>query len=437
MPEFKLKIFQSFLILFITLAGSVAGAQDWVMLQATESVKSAELKTLLFLQPSFSYTKGSLLSAGPFKGKKGIFNLNGPDFRSSTEFHNARGLVLIRGFVPKTNKKINFFGMIDFGKNLLTGSEKTTKNPRNLQLADISLTFNYLPFFRIRAGQFIVPGSNEMMKAVHSYDYINFTNFTVFTMLDWNMPDAGDGTGSNRPRFPNAGFRDIGVMAFDTFSFYKSKHTYAFMLGQGNGINRFSNDKNLDFHGRYRFYFPFSKEKNLEFILWGVKGKRELYSKDSVQVFRRDRFGIDLSANWKNWRTELSGAYADGIIFHGTFGAGPPGLKNNKNQVASFLTLPSENAFGGHFSVNYDISSYVVGFRYDFLNYGMRKNINGRAFRTFTLSAQHKFGTSPTRLILNYEWRKAEAPRLSDTHPVNQFLSDMDNRITLSLFWFI
>ena len=437
MLKFKLLFFQSCLILSIALIGSVASAQDWVMLQGTEPAESTDLRTLLFLQPSFSYTKGSLLSAGHFKGEKGVFNLNGPDFRSSAEFHNTRGLALIRGFVPKTNKKLNFFGMVDFGKNLLTGSEKTTKNPKNLQLADISLTFNYLPFVRIRAGQFITPGSNEMMKAVHVYDYINYTNFTFFTMLDWNMPDVGDGTNSNRPRFPNAGFRDIGVMAFDTFSIYQSKHTYAFMLGQGNSINHFSHDKNVDFHGRYRAHFPFSKEKNLEFILWGVKGKRKLQSNGAIQTFKRDRFGVDLSANWKSWRTELSGAYADGIIFHGTFGAGPPGLKNTKNQVASFLTLPSEKAFGGHVSVNYDISKYVFGFRYDILSYGMRKDINERIFSTLALSVQYKFGKSPTRLILNYEWRKAKAPQLSGTHPVNQFLADMDNRILLSLFWFV
>lgn len=434
MLESKLTVF---LLLLIALLSSAASAKDWVMLQGTEPAESSQLKTLLFLQPSFSYTKGSLLSAGPFKGEKGIFNLNGPNFRSSAELHNARGLALVRGVVPKTNRKINFFGMVDFGQNLLTGSEKTTKNPKNIQIADVSLTFNYLPFFRIRAGQFITPGSNEMMKAVHVYDYINFTNFTSFTMLDWNMPSAGDGTSSNRPRFSNAGFRDIGIMAFDTFSIYRSKHTYAFMLSQGNGINRFSNDENIDLHGRYRVHFPFSKEKSLECILWGVKGQRKLYSEGDIQTFKRKRFGIDLFAKWKNWRTELSGAYADGIIFHGTLGAGPPGLTNNKNQIASFLTLPLENAFGSHVSVTWDISNYVIGFRYDILNYGMQKNINGRMFKTLTLSAQYKFGKSPTRLILNYEWRQAEAPRLSDTHPVNQFLSDMDNRITLSLFWFV
>ena len=437
MFESRLIFFQKILVLSMVLISTVASAGDWVMLQGTEPAETTKLKTLLFLQPSFSYTKGSLLSAGPFKGEKGIFNLNGPDFRSSAEFHNTRGLALVRGFVPKTNKKINFFGMLDFGKNLLTGSEKTTKNPKNFQIADISLTFNYLPFFRIRAGQFIAPGSNEVMKAIHAYDYINFTNFTTFTMLDWNMPSAGNGTDSNRPRFPNAGFRDIGVMAFDSFSIYRSKHTYAFMLGQGNGINRFSNDKNVDIHGRYRIHFPFSTEKDLECVFWGIKGKRKLHSDSTVQTFKRDRFGVDFSTSWKNWRTELGGAYADGIVFHGTFGAGPPGLKNNKNQIASFLTLPSENAVGGHISVNYDISNYVIGFRYDILNYGMRKNINGRMFRTLTFSTQYKFGKSPTRLIFNYEWRQAKAPRLSDTHPVNQFLSNMDNRFVISIFWFV
>ena len=337
----KITFFQLFLIISTVLTSSVVSAKDWVMLQGTEPVKNIDLKTLLFLQPSFFYTKGSLLSAGPFKGEKGIFNLNGPDFRSSTEFYNARGLALIRGFVPKTNKKINFFGMLDFGKNLLTGSEKTTESPKNFRIADISLTFNYLPFFRIRVGQFITPSSNEAMKAIHFYDYINYTNFTFFTMLDWNMSSAGNGINLNRPRFPNAGFRDIGVMFFDTFSTYRLKHTYALMLGQGNGINHFFNDKNINLHGRYRSYFPLSEEKNLEFILWGIKGQRKMHSNDVAQVFKRDRFGVDLSVNWKNWRMELSGAYANGIIFHGTFGAGPPGLKNDKNQIASFLTLPS------------------------------------------------------------------------------------------------
>ena len=87
--------------------------------------------------------------------------------------------------------------------------------------------------------------------------------------------------------------------------------------------------------------------------------------------------------------------------------------------------------------MNYDISNYIIGFRYDVLNYGMRRNINERVFKTLTLSAQYKFGKSPTRLIFNYEWRQAEAPQLSGIHPVNQFLSNMNNRIVFSLFWFI
>lgn len=419
---------------------NTAYAKDWVMLLGTEPNKEQKQRKMLFLQPQYATTLGSSkLSAGPFEGRKGIFNLNGPEFRDSSSLQIVRAFAMARGNVPKTNGKLSYFGMLDFGKTLMTGSERTTDHSTNIQLADLSLTLNNLFISKVRLGQFITPGSNEMMKAVHVYDFINFTNFTLFTMLDWNMPGVGDGTTANRPSRPNSGFRDIGFMLFDKLSLKSTEHTYSIMLGNGNGITRWENDGHLDIHWRYRLAWTIADKKKLEFVLWGTEGKRDLDVSGVSTTFKRRRVGSDLELSLSDWRLELGYGHADGVIFHGTFGAGQPGIVSQSGTVASFLTLGDETARGYQIAVNYDYTKqYTFSARYDLINYGLKNAANERIFDTFTLSTQYKFSpTSPTRLVLNYELRNAEAPELPDTHVVNQFLSGVNDRISLNLFWFI
>ncbi|NQZ17764.1 MAG: hypothetical protein HRT44_00670 [Bdellovibrionales bacterium] len=415
-----------------------AQAKDWVMLQGTEPNAEIKQRRMLFLQPQFAHTDGTPLAAGPFQGQKGIFNLNGPEFRDESALQIIRAFAMARGNMPGTEGKINYFGMLDFGENLKTGSERSVESPTNLQLADLSVTFNYIPFARLRLGQFLAPDSNETMKAIHVYDYVNYTNFTIFTMLDWNMPSSGDGTTANRPNHSNAGFRDIGLMLFDQFNLGSTSHTYSIMLGNGNGISRWENDDNMDIHMRYRFGWDWSKTCHMEWVLWGVNGGRNMIHNGRTQTFKRQRLGTDLELKLANWRIDVGLAEADGIIFHGTFGAGQPGISNG-TQIASFLTLPEENATGYYAGFNYDLmKQYTFGMRYDQINYGKRVSANERIFDTFTLSTQYKFKpTSPTRLMLNYEFRNAEAPNLADTSPINQFLAGVDDRVSLSLFWFL
>lgn len=427
------------LLIFLTSFVTQVYAKDWVMLQSTEPSADQTQRRMLFLQPQYAFSLGERLSAGPFQGEKGIFNLNGPEFRDAASFQIVRAFAMARGNMPGTEGKINYFGMLDFGETLMTGSERTTESPTNLQLADLSATFNYIPMARLRLGQFITPSSNEMMRAVHFYDFINFSNFTIFTMLDWGMPGPGDGTTTNRPAHPNAGFRDIGLMLFDKINLGKTEHTYSLMVGNGNGLSRWENDGSHDLYWRYRLGWNFNPESDLEFVLWGSKGNRTLDMSGTPTIFKRERFGSDLSLRFSDWRIDLGYGYAEGIIFHGTLGAGQPGIVNGGGQIASFLTLPEETARGYQIAVNYDLmKQYSFGVRYDEVNYGLRVLANERIFDTFTLSTQYKFDPqSPTRLILNYEFRNAEAPKLADNHPVNRFLSGVGDRVSLNLFWFL
>ncbi|NIR93312.1 MAG: phosphate-selective porin O and P, partial [Gammaproteobacteria bacterium] len=53
-----------------------------------------------------------------------------------------------------------------------------------------------------------------------------------------------------------AAARDTGVQVFDTFKIGSWEHSYAVMIGNGNGLNQGDNDNNKD------TYLYWSSEKN-------------------------------------------------------------------------------------------------------------------------------------------------------------------------------
>lgn len=415
-----------------------AQARDWVQLQGLEPDENPQLKTLVVLQPQFSHTEGRKLPAGPFNGQEAVFNLNGPRFEKASSLQLTRGFLIGRGNIPGWETRLNYFALLDVGENLTTGSAKTTTEPVSVQLSDLSLTLRHTPIGHLRFGQFLTPGSNEMLRPVQFHDYLNFTNFTLFTQLDWGLPQAGDGSTDNRPTRPNSGFRDIGLQVFNQIQGESLRHSYAVMVANGNGITRWENDGHQDLILRYRLASEQDPAATTELVLWGISGQRKLrLAGTAEESYRRDRFGFDLGLKRGAHRAELSYGEAYGMIFHGTQGAGQPGLVNAGNVVASWLVLPTEIARGYVGSYAYEFSeTQTYGWRWDRVNYGMKNANNERVFETLAVSAQYHFSKKINRVVFNYELRSAKAPGLPEQNAVNQFLKAIDNRTSLSLFWF-
>ena len=133
------------------------------------------------------------------------------------------------------------------------GNNVTTKfgSP---QLTDASISLNYIPYARLRVGQFKTPGSEEGLQPVASMSYINFTNAADSLLLERALVtavncngDSCESTADANGAF-GAAFRDIGMQVFDTVKFADWEHSYAFMLADGNGIGRSDNNGAKDYY---------------------------------------------------------------------------------------------------------------------------------------------------------------------------------------------
>lgn len=419
----------------LTLLSQQAIAVDWPALQGLEGKKKEkDMKLWGFLQPDFSRTDGTKLKAGPWAGQDATFNRIAPG-KSTSTFNVRRARIGLRGQLDYN--RINYFFLSEFGNNGIT-------REGGAQLTDASVTLNHIPNAHIRLGQFKTPGSNEAMKAIHTFDWNNFTNATDqlllerFTNGDGSKP--GDANGLNGPV---GAFRDIGIQVFNTFKKGDREFTYAAMVGNGNGINRTDNDNNKD------LYLLLSTEKvfggrgprrqGFKTYAWYNKGKRTLDYANGVagkQEFDRKRYGVGMTYRKGKMRAAAEYIKADGMIFNGTDGGAIPGAANNAGTtVASLNYLTDNKADGWHLDLGYKVAPKVeLGVRYDELNRGTDKSTPAveRKFKTLGLSGQYQFNKK-VRLIGNYEFRDAEAPNLPSSHPANKILDGMDDRLSLQI----
>lgn len=445
------------LLLIASIALPVSAA-NWLMLQGTEPEgSSGRAKVWGFVQPEYVQTDDTLIKAGPWKGQKAIFNQNRPD-NVSDEFNVRRARIGVRGVGFPLDPKVNYFMLAEFGNNGITknggGSAKIT---------DMSVTLNHIDGARVRVGQFKFPGSEEALRAIHVANYNHFSNFTNQITLERFFDGSGaarqvaidhDGdTNTAKIADPNAvinnlngpvgAFRDIGVQVFDTFKQDNGwEHSYAVMLGNGNGIARGDNDNNKD------TYLYLSTEKvyggkgarrdHLKFFVWNQGGKRTLTKEDAGE-YDRDRRGIGLSYGKGKYRAGVEYMKADGMIFNGTDGGALPGAvagaTGRVNETAGFNMVPAGEADGYYLHFGYRVKPNLeLNIRHDELNRLTNSNAGERQFTTTTLGAQYFFNKK-SRLTLNYELRDAEAPGLASTHAANQILSGMDDRLSAQLLF--
>ena len=425
----------------LMLFSSQALAVDWPSLQGLEGKKKEKATRIWgFLEPEYARTDGTNLQAGPWAGQEAVFNQIGPDNTSSDTFDIRRARVGIRGQFDYN--KVNYFFLSEFGNNGITRKD-------GAQLTDASVTLNYIPNAHIRIGQFKTPQGNEAQKAIHTFDWNNFTNaanqllLERFTDGDGSVPGKANGLNG-----PIGAFRDIGIQVHNTFKKEDREYTYAVMLGNGNGINRSDNDDNKD------LYLLLSTEKvfggrgarrqGFKTYAWYIDGKRTLKESnfnivtgtpDRNKEFDRTRWGLGTTYRKDKYRMAAEYVKADGMIFNGSDGGAIPGATSNDGtQVASLNYLTNNKADGWHLDLGYKVLPKLeLGIRYDELNRGTEGDPkNERHFETVALSAQYFF-TPRTRVIANYAFRDADAPGFPSGKPPNQILDGIDDKLTLQV----
>jgi len=395
-------------------------AANWLMLQGTEpGAAVGRAKVWGFIQPMVQMTKGSAVKAGGKIGEPAAFNMVGPDLASRASFSIRRARVGIRGTGFPLDPKTNYFILAEFGNNGITHY-----GGKVARASDASVTLNYVKGARVRIGLFKTPGAEEGLQAIHVFDYINFSNATNFLLLERFV--KADGTSAG----PVGAFRDIGVQAFDTFKLSpKGELSYAFMIGNGNGIAGTDNNGAKDLYQYVAYEHVLGgkggRREGIKGFLWATQGKRTF---DNVR-YDRDRAGLGVTFRMQKYRAAFEYITADGMIFNGRAGA---------CSTCPLSILPKDKGRGWYLHLGYQMAPKLeLDLRYDTVDRSTDSDLttaknSNRSFATTTLGAQWFFNKK-TRAVLNYEIRSAEAPDVSTGSPPEQIVEGIDNRISLQL----
>lgn len=433
---------KALLIVTTLTATAAAGAANWLMLQGVEPKANIGRATCWgFVQPAWLQTDGSVLKAGGWSGQKAVFNQLPPGLDKDAGFNINRARLGVRGANIPGLEKVNYFVLAELGNNGITRA-----GAGRAKLVDASMTFNQLPGARVRIGQFKHPGAEEGLQAIHVNDYINYTNVTD-QLLNERFFDS-DGTDTlanagdrNAPNGPVGAFRDIGAQVFDAFGSGAWEHSYAVMIGNGNGIDRGDNNgsRELYLYGSSELLMggePGSRRNGLKFFIWHQQGKRDLRAGAAQRMgeFKRTRQGLGLGFHNDKYRVVSELIRGDGVIPNGTDGSAAPGALNNAGtRIAAFNVLTDSKAGGWYLDTGYAFApQWEFDLRYDALDRGTSTPAAERDYRTTTLGLQYFF-SKKLRLTLNHELRSAEAPGLPASDPVNLILDGTDDRTSLQL----
>lgn len=417
-----------------TMAASTAEAANWLALQGTEPAgAAARAKVWGFIQPEYSSTDGTKLKAGPWANQNAIFNMQRPNLKTNEGFNNLRARVGVRGTGMPLDSDVNYFILAEFGNNGITAG-----NAGATTVTDASVTLNQIDGARIRVGLFKTPGSEEGLQAIHVFDYINFTGATNGLLLERFFDgDGSDTQSANRPNGAVGAFRDQGIQVFNTFKSGDWEHSYAAMIGNGNGTTRGDNDDNketyLYWSSEQVYAGKGARREGWKTYIWSQDGKRTL-TEFGAGEYDRTRSGFGMTFKKGKQRAAFEAMTADGMIFNGSDGGAVPGARNNTDSAtASFNMATTGEADGFYVHYGYALTNnWELDARYDVYNRLTDVAAAERKFETMTLGAQYFFNKK-SRLILNYESRDAEAPGLAATHPANLILDSMDDRLSAQL----
>jgi len=292
-------------ILTFSLGASAAQAADWLALQGTEPAGSqVRAKLWGFVQPEFQATDGTALAAGPFAGQPASFNQIPPELEDHSTFLIRRARVGLRGNLLPQNSQINYFLLLEAAR-MASPMERGAHQAYGCE-HDVQL-----PAGRADSlGQFKYPGAEEGLMAIQSYDYINFSNATNILLQERFFDSDGSisSLDENAPNGPVGAFRDIGAQVFDAYAFGNWEHSYALMLGNGNGILRGDDNSAKDVYLYWASERVFAgkgpRRQGWKLLAWHQQGERTLASgaTQTVADFDRARWGVGTTLRKDKYR---------------------------------------------------------------------------------------------------------------------------------------
>jgi hypothetical protein len=412
---------------------STVQATNWLMLQGTERPSAPTYRPFGFVGVDYQRTSGSPLPAGPFQGQRMVLNQIPPNLEDNDELQVSFARLGVRG--QFADGKVNYF------LSPLAGNNGLSKNGTpHVKFTDVSATLNLIPGARVRIGQFKQPGSEEGLQPAFLRDYVNLSNVGNQIVNERFFDSDGRPTDSaNELDAPVSGFRDTGIQVFDAFKTEKWEHTYALMAGTGSGLALYNDSGS----GTPDWYLYWSSElvfdgkgprrQGLKLSGWYQDGEREIRTglAQDLNTFDRTRYGVAATYRRGPWRLAGEWIKAEGMIFNGTDAVAVPGSISGGGAVASFNVLPDEEADGWYLDAGYTFFNKLEArVRYDTLNRGTENAANERRFDTVTLGASYRFNKN-YRVMMDYQFRDVEAPRLAPTATPNQILGNVDDLLSV------
>ena len=444
----KMSLMAKSIAVSLLTSTSTLHAANWLMLQGTEPVGQSErAKVWGFIQAQYQKDNSDPNPAGGYIPPK----LIGPDLDSQEQFNINRARLGVRGTGLPLDSKVNYFFLAEFGNNGITAP-----GDRNVRVTDASITLNHIPGARIRAGLFKYPGAEEGLQAIHVFDYINFTTVTNQLLLERFPNDNGtyEAAVNNPPiTLPASSsinafnssvgaFRDTGIQVFDTFKVNNWEHSYAVMIGNGNGLNFGNSDDNYDTYLYWSSELVYGgkggRREGLKMFAWNQSGKRLLDSTDdsiyNPTEHDRDRSGLGVKYLQKPFRISAEYMQGEGMIFVGqdksTFNINGTAAGDGTDGKANGYYLE-----GGWYIPG---TKWEIDARYDVYN-RLTDNValpTGATlefkFETLTLGAQYHINKK-TRINMEIANRSFEAIDFADGAGPNANLDGVSERLAVQL----
>ena len=422
-------------------------ATDWMSVQGLEPANAPAYKIWGFIQPTYTYidsqpVTGLQGAATTYNHHQQIPNLVGPDLDSTQNIQLFRARLGMRGILKPVDNRINYFLLLEAGRNGLTRDQSVV-------LSDASMTFSYIPGMHLRAGLFKLPTGEEALSAVHvAYNYINFTNVTDGLLNERDMtpkaaiPGTPAGLAAASVMGSLSGFRDVGIEAFDSFRKNRWEFGYAAMISNGNNIN-FITDNNhaKDFTGRLQVSYIFNgagpNREDVNAWIWHQEGKRTFGSTE----YNRMREGTGFK--YLKDKLRFSGEYmrGAGMIYNGP---NPPFVDiptdTTPAPVDTVALQDYNKADGWYLEGGYHfLPKWRANLKYDVYHRltNSQQAANQRNFNTWTIGGEYLLSKA-THFTMTYEIRKAEVANPSALTGANLnnamiIANNLGNRISLQL----
>lgn len=415
-----------------------AGAANWLILQGLEpAAMTVQHRWFGFGQVEYQHDSSTATTEQRYIPPK----LIGPDLEQQSGWALRRLRLGLRGYPLATTKAVNYALAVELGNNGITAAE----NPP--QFVDASLTLTLSDHQWLRAGQFKTPGAEEGLQAVKVANYINLSTVTSQLVLErfpnrhnsQNLSPISLNPAShslNGFKRPSSAFRDIGLQWFGVVKKRAWETSVAGMIGNGNGINAWDNDKHKELYAYITTEKPGlgkgARRLGLKFLAWFQQGKRS-YDADNnghLEAYRRTRYGVGAKWLTHDWHASAEYMRGTGMIFLGPDKAsfdinGPDlaygdGLKGRANGWYIDTSRRIGNT-GWELNLRYD--------RYHRLTHDPLET----HFTTLTVGAQWLINAN-THITFNVADRAFRAINYASAKGPNIHLAGVDRRYGISLF---